>query len=152
MRKVSRALRRQSHSILWSGIRNSRPANISLSRLDRLETRIYCSSPVKTATFNNSFSLCQSKPTRAEITNVWFFITMATSISSPRSGYRATKTDANSSLEPKKRRRRQTDRLVTRWLLASNPVNAELAEEGGMDRIENAWRGRFRSFTLPDQF
>jgi len=84
--------------------------------------------------------------------NACSFIMTATSISSPRSGYRGMKTDTNSSLELKKRRRRQTDRLVTRWLLASNPVNAELAERGGIDGIETAWRGRFHSFILPDQF
>ena len=69
--------------------------------------------------------------------NACSFIMTATSISSPRSGYRGTKTDANSFPEFRKRRLR-TAQTATRWLLARKPIHAELAGNGRMDRIDGA--------------
>src|SRR5207253_11109425 len=55
----------------------------------------------------------------------------------PISGYRGTKTDANSFPEFRKRRLR-TAQTATRWLLARKPIHAELAGNGRMDRIDGA--------------
>jgi hypothetical protein len=54
---------------------------------------------------------------------------------------------------PEKRRRQQKNRLLTKWLSASNPVEAKLVGKAGWTELKAlGGSASAASFTLPDQF